>query len=88
MRRMFIVTYWDVPKGKEARIAYGVRRGMIYIRGRKAVPEHGVYISHERVWNVCDHMWNRLILAQAERDGRNYHYARHLMTDGTPAARL
>jgi hypothetical protein len=37
-------------------------------------------------WGVPVERWSRLVMAQAQRDGLSYHYARWLMARGTEAS--
>lgn len=48
--------------------------------------KHRKLISIERAWAVDGgNIWLHLEYARAERDGLNYHFARHIMTKGTRA---
>jgi len=62
---------------------------------RALLPQGAVVNSIERLWRVpCGptllhgRIWKRLILAQAERDALQFHYARYLMAKDTKAEGL
>lgn len=87
IRRMVQVTYFDTVQHRTQEARFTRLQFKIMVAGRAA------NIRIKRFWHVYAgsvvyNRWERLVLAQAERDGLNYHYARWLMTQDTRAAGL
>jgi hypothetical protein len=90
IKRMAIVRYkrhWNLNETGETHCKVGEMRERIDSKRRSHL------ISISKVWVVegvsqsdmektVEHSrWNNLHMAQAHRDGREYHYAKHLMTE-------
>lgn len=59
---------------------------------RQAEQVNAAIVGVRRLWvvrtNKEEQQWENLVMAQAHRDGLDFHYARHLMTQGTAAEGL